>query len=679
MIDLQGLKLKNPSKLSELSYERIRVKNGNIISKENYCNLDTARCDICLKDYCQIFEDGSNDDLIMCDVCKVLVHQSCYGRDILSSIPEGDWLCERCIYLLYKGRKRKCAFCLDHSGAIIQCNIVPGENQQIKLKSPLWTHITCANWIGGIVLEGDNISFDKELLPGKEWCEVCRKPGEFLIACDYENCEIRWHVRCAIKIQVITPSEQNEEGEGDEKSEDTSKDPNTTENSEEELLLYCQEHQKLQKRLSLGTTVADSDSDIPSGSSLAVIHRLEERIRSLQSTLKIPPKPEEEVTPSVNKPDLGPYQPVETMNENLLYDELANFKEIFHDIITEVALNKLKVVNEVVWEEIERIKNRDRGEAEENLLDNLRDRCRIRKKIMSGLEGSEEVLDIFCGSRNGFWTEYVGGEDGRQGFVGEEVIEVEAETSEDEEFTGEILYDNDQFMDDEFDAVEYEEKKEHDTQANHNDSHSMTKQKLSNQTDKLQNPPTLDNKQDSSTSDIEMSQKQPQGTEKVEAMDAQDPIIPTTQHLDVSQSKDFGLLSKQAQALPTKEPNASKTQDQDDVVMTENVDPPSVTKSTEDDPLLSKTDLSAEPKGEESPHRSSPFKASSITKKQSLCNSEGSSQEEDDYDSEEVEHFVDYVAKKIGLKNFPTYEEEITYGPMPIRKKRKVRRKKGGR
>ena len=48
-------------------------------------------CDVCLDD-----EDDENDEIVICDLCLCAVHQTCYGSELLKSVPKGDWFCARC-------------------------------------------------------------------------------------------------------------------------------------------------------------------------------------------------------------------------------------------------------------------------------------------------------------------------------------------------------------------------------------------------------------------------------------------------------------------------------------------------------------------------------------------------------------------------------------------------------
>lgn len=48
-------------------------------------------CDVCLDD-----DDDDNNDIVICDLCQVAVHQTCYGGELLEGVPEGNWYCARC-------------------------------------------------------------------------------------------------------------------------------------------------------------------------------------------------------------------------------------------------------------------------------------------------------------------------------------------------------------------------------------------------------------------------------------------------------------------------------------------------------------------------------------------------------------------------------------------------------
>ena len=53
-------------------------------------------CDVCMSDF---VDETTNDELVICEKCNVATHLSCYGHDLIHGIPEGDWICQRCLEL----------------------------------------------------------------------------------------------------------------------------------------------------------------------------------------------------------------------------------------------------------------------------------------------------------------------------------------------------------------------------------------------------------------------------------------------------------------------------------------------------------------------------------------------------------------------------------------------------
>jgi NuA3 HAT complex component NTO1 len=64
--------------------------------KKNEVDEDIV-CDICLDN--KIIEED-DDEIVLCDLCNVAVHQTCYAHDIYDKLPEGNWYCNRCKFLL---------------------------------------------------------------------------------------------------------------------------------------------------------------------------------------------------------------------------------------------------------------------------------------------------------------------------------------------------------------------------------------------------------------------------------------------------------------------------------------------------------------------------------------------------------------------------------------------------
>ena len=60
-------------------------------------------CDICL---CDMVNEETGDDLVICDKCQMAVHMSCYGHDLVDGMPtQEEWFCERCSKLIENQEK----------------------------------------------------------------------------------------------------------------------------------------------------------------------------------------------------------------------------------------------------------------------------------------------------------------------------------------------------------------------------------------------------------------------------------------------------------------------------------------------------------------------------------------------------------------------------------------------
>jgi hypothetical protein len=90
-------------------YNKIRIDSND--KDEN------IHCDICLE-----VSPEKKDAIVLCDLCNVATHQSCYGSDLLKKVPVGQWFCIRCAELksdlALKCDSIKCFFCPDLQGVI---------------------------------------------------------------------------------------------------------------------------------------------------------------------------------------------------------------------------------------------------------------------------------------------------------------------------------------------------------------------------------------------------------------------------------------------------------------------------------------------------------------------------------------------------------------------------------
>ena len=216
-------------------------------------NLDEDKwmCDICLSN--ENDEDDDEDDpLAICDLCLVVVHPSCYRRDLFDqdTDDESPWYCARCTYLISATQenaimsKNSLAFGKEfgqHSKKVILpncllCNDLMGA--MVDLKSNEWVHHTCVNWHNEIWFETDDKHL-KQFGGALDYsrfeltCCICKTKQGSCIECDYKGCKKAFHVRCAIQRKFIVSKEEMEKKH---------------KISDWDIKVYCHKHQSSGKK-----------------------------------------------------------------------------------------------------------------------------------------------------------------------------------------------------------------------------------------------------------------------------------------------------------------------------------------------------------------------------------------------------------------------------------------------
>ena len=220
----------SPPSLEEEKVDSTEKTNSCLLSIQRTENNDDTkiRCEICLDEECY-----PDDELVICEFCLSAVHQSWYGRDIMTSVPESDWFCERCTFLKNNGKTTgraveeiKCQLCFDPKGIIIHTD----ELQ--------WVHPTCVNWIPDVYFDDDsNLTkilgeISKERYKVR-WRFCNRRKGAW-VQWDYKSCTCNFHVSWGVKKGLIKVWTEMDEY----------RDPEYP----EAILLFCQKHQAIAKK-----------------------------------------------------------------------------------------------------------------------------------------------------------------------------------------------------------------------------------------------------------------------------------------------------------------------------------------------------------------------------------------------------------------------------------------------
>ena len=142
------------------------------------------RCVVCDAD-----TDYDYDQLIMCDMCGVTVHQSCYGVQELPGIEE-MWLCRACELREDGRRPPQCCLCPVAGGALKPTTL-----------GGIWCHAACLQWIPEVTVDDvdamEPISGIRSI-PKDRWellCSLCKQRMGAKIQC--QDCYTAYHPLCA--------------------------------------------------------------------------------------------------------------------------------------------------------------------------------------------------------------------------------------------------------------------------------------------------------------------------------------------------------------------------------------------------------------------------------------------------------------------------------------------------
>ncbi|KAJ0399201.1 hypothetical protein ATCC90586_000043 [Pythium insidiosum] len=172
---------------------------------------DDAACGVCLQK-----DSLEHDPIVLCELCGVAVHQSCYRLD---DIPDDDWYCHPCArYLRARDVENNvtptyelpCAACAQKGGAFIAT--VDGK----------WVHMACSMFLPELFVQS---SQDGEVIGGLDQlkarrqlrCCFCKTKDKGACAqCVVGKCTTSYHVLCALQhgLKFVFMEDKDQFGSG---------------------------------------------------------------------------------------------------------------------------------------------------------------------------------------------------------------------------------------------------------------------------------------------------------------------------------------------------------------------------------------------------------------------------------------------------------------------------------
>ncbi|KAL5061683.1 hypothetical protein RYX36_023420 [Vicia faba] len=153
---------------------------------------------------CQSTDANSEDPIVFCDGCNLMVHASCYGNPLAKQIPDGDWFCERCRFTA--------------TDPIIRCCLCPTKEGAMKQTiDGKWAHVVCALLVPEVYFvdpEGRE-KIDCSKVPKKRWlekCYVCGMCDGCALVCSEQKCGLGFHITCGIKEDVCIEYKEGKKG-----------------------------------------------------------------------------------------------------------------------------------------------------------------------------------------------------------------------------------------------------------------------------------------------------------------------------------------------------------------------------------------------------------------------------------------------------------------------------------
>ncbi|KAL9236493.1 hypothetical protein vseg_011157 [Gypsophila vaccaria] len=168
--------------------------------EEDDDNNDGVLCAVCSST-----DADPTDPIVFCDGCDLMVHTSCYGNPLIKSVPEGDWLCQKCEF---KHDNNNDDDDDDDDNNKSNCCLCPVTGGALKrTKDDRWAHIGCAVLVPEVFFEDSEgrDGVDLSLVPGRRWkgrCYLCGSRKGCVVECSEPRCTMSFHVGCGLEEEL---------------------------------------------------------------------------------------------------------------------------------------------------------------------------------------------------------------------------------------------------------------------------------------------------------------------------------------------------------------------------------------------------------------------------------------------------------------------------------------------
>ncbi|MCO5559526.1 hypothetical protein L7F22_013127 [Adiantum nelumboides] len=151
---------------------------------------------------CDICKDSSVlSPTTICQRCKVVVHQQCYG---LNSVLSSDWLCQPCLEIMHQSQGLNASDVIDRAtpGCGVLCFLCFGLLGAFKRSADgKWAHVFCVQWFPEFSDKNEASLHDSMKMAAQEKivqeCSVCHMKQGARLRCSFGHCHGTFHPLCA--------------------------------------------------------------------------------------------------------------------------------------------------------------------------------------------------------------------------------------------------------------------------------------------------------------------------------------------------------------------------------------------------------------------------------------------------------------------------------------------------